>query len=69
MTQLILPGQFNPWPVGTSLYHQNRIYNKGSTYIIEQDGYTLVDFMLDFKPTEHIDACLNLDSHFSWAVR
>jgi outer membrane receptor for ferric coprogen and ferric-rhodotorulic acid len=36
--------------VGSSLYRQNRIYSKGSTYMIEQDAFTLVDFMLGFKP-------------------
>ncbi|MFJ4067729.1 TonB-dependent siderophore receptor [Pseudomonas sp. NPDC089996] len=63
-TAYTLPGQFNQWRVGASLYHQNRIYNKGTTYMIEQDGYTLVDFMLGFKPTEHIDARLNLNNAF-----
>ncbi len=63
-TTYTLPGQFNQWRVGTSLYHQNRIYNKGTTYMIEQDGYTLVDFMVGFKPTEHIDARLNLNNAF-----
>ena len=51
-TTYTLPGQFNQWRVGASLYHQNRIYNKNTTYMIEQDGYTLVDFMLGFKPLE-----------------
>lgn len=64
-TTYTLPGQFNQWRVGTSLYHQNRIYNKNTTYMIEQDGYTLVDFMLGFKPTEHIDARLNLNNAFN----
>ncbi|WP_437879785.1 TonB-dependent siderophore receptor [Pseudomonas sp. LRF_L74] len=67
-----LPGALNRWRVGSSLYRQNRIYNKGSytlngtshAFIIEQDGYTLVDFMLGFKPTEHLDAQLNLNNAF-----
>lgn len=63
-TTYTLPGQFDQWRVGTSLYRQNRIYNKGSTYMIEQDAYTLVDFMLGFKPTDHIDARLNLNNAF-----
>ena len=63
-TSYTLPGQFNQWRVGASLYHQNRIYNKNTTYMIEQDGYTLVDFMLGFKPTEHIDARVNLNNAF-----
>ena len=63
-TSYTLPGQFDQWRVGASLYHQNRIYNKGTTYMIEQDGYTLVDFMLGFRPTEHIDARLNLNNAF-----
>ena len=50
-TSYTLPGQYNQWRVGASLYHQNRIYNKNTTFMIEQDGYTLVDFMLGFKPT------------------
>ncbi len=64
-TSYTLPGQFDQWRVGASLYHQNRIYNKGTTYMIEQDGYSLVDFMLGFKPTEHIDARLNLNNAFN----
>lgn len=64
-----LPGEWNKWRVGSSLYAQNRIYNKGSTaaagaFMIEQDAYTLVDFMIGFKPTEHIDAQLNLHNAF-----
>ncbi|KAF1051394.1 MAG: Fe(3+)-pyochelin receptor [Stenotrophomonas maltophilia] len=63
-TTYTLPGELHRWRIGSSLYHQNRIYNKGTTYLIEQDGYTLVDFMLGFKPTEHIDARLNLNNAF-----
>ncbi|WP_226505668.1 TonB-dependent receptor [Pseudomonas sp. MWU16-30317] len=67
-TTYTLPGQWHQWRVGTSLYHQNRIYNKGTSaagaFMIEQEGYTLVDFMLGFKPTEHIDARLNLNNAF-----
>ena len=33
--------------------------------MIEQDGYTLVDVMLGFKPTEHIDARVNLNNAFN----
>lgn len=29
--------------------------------MIEQDAYTLVDFMLGFQPTDDIDARLNLN--------
>lgn len=63
-TTYTLPGELHQWRVGSSLYRQNRIYNKGTTYMIEQDAYTLVDFMLGFKPTEHIDARLNLNNAF-----
>lgn len=63
-TTYTLPGAFNQWRIGSSLYRQNRIYNRGTTYMIEQDAYTLVDFMLGFKPTEHIDARLNLNNAF-----
>ena len=59
-----LPGARDQWRIGSSLYRQNRIYNKGTTYMIEQDAYTLVDFMLGFKPTAHIDAQLNLNNAF-----
>jgi len=63
-TTYTLPGALDQWRIGSSLYRQNRIYNKGSTYMIEQDAYTLVDFMLGFKPTDHIDARLNLNNAF-----
>lgn len=38
---------------------------KNTPYMIEQDGYTLVDVMLGFKPTEHIDARVNLNNAFN----
>lgn len=63
-TTYTLPGLLDQWRVGTSLYRQNRIYNKGSTYMIEQDAYTLVDFMVGWKPTDHIDTQLNLNNAF-----
>lgn len=63
-TTYTLPGALDKWRVGSSLYGQNRIYNKGSTYMIEQDAFTLVDFMLGFKPTDHIDAHLILNNAF-----
>ncbi|MDF3841797.1 TonB-dependent siderophore receptor [Pseudomonas citronellolis] len=63
-TTYTLPGALDQWRIGSSLYRQNRIYNKGTTYMIEQDAYTLVDFMLGFKPTAHIDAQLNLNNAF-----
>lgn len=63
-TTYTLPGMFEQWRVGSTLYRQNRTYNKGTTYTVEQDGYTLVDFMLGFKPTEQIDARLNLNNAF-----
>ncbi|MFJ4453240.1 TonB-dependent siderophore receptor [Pseudomonas sp. NPDC089392] len=61
-----LPGLWNKWRVGSSLYAQNRIYNTNATktYIIEQEGYALVDFMVGFTPTKHIDAQLNLHNAF-----
>lgn len=64
-TSYTLPGELNQWRIGSSLYRQNRIYNRGATYMVEQDAYTLVDFMLGFKPTEHIDARLNLNNAFN----
>ena len=30
-----LPGAHDQWRIGSSLYRQNRIYNKGTTYMIE----------------------------------
>ncbi|MBF8781579.1 TonB-dependent siderophore receptor [Pseudomonas fulva] len=61
-----LPGRWNKWRVGSSLYAQNRIYNTNATktFIIEQEGYALVDFMIGFKPTKHIDTQLNLHNAF-----
>jgi len=64
-TSYTLPGALHQWRIGSSLYRQNRIYNTTSTQLtIEQDAYTLVDFMVGFKPTEHIDARLNLNNAF-----
>ncbi|QLF94186.1 TonB-dependent siderophore receptor [Pseudomonas sp. ABC1] len=61
-----LSGAWQRWRVGGALYRQNSVYSKGingtTAYHIEQDGYTLVDLSLGFKPTEKIDAQLNLNN-------
>lgn len=61
-----LPGAFNQWYIGGSLYRQNAIYNKGVSngvgYYIEQDAYTLVDLMLRYKMNEDLDARLNFNN-------
>lgn len=66
-----LPGEFERWKVGGGVYRQNAIYNKGdnwyatdSTYRIEQDAYTLVDLMLSYKASEHLDVRLNVNNVF-----
>ncbi|MNN80107.1 Ferripyoverdine receptor precursor [compost metagenome] len=41
------------------------MYNKGNGYKVEQDAYALLDLMVGFKPTEHIDARLNLNNVFN----
>lgn len=66
-----LPGELERWKVGGGVYRQNAIYNKGdnwyatdSTYRIEQDAYTLVDLMLSYKASEHLDVRLNVNNVF-----
>ncbi|MNG87430.1 Ferripyoverdine receptor precursor [compost metagenome] len=66
-----LPGELQRWKVGGGLYRQNQIYNKGnnfyateSRYRIEQEAYTLVDLMLNYQASEHLDVRLNLNNVF-----
>nr|WP_154666118.1 TonB-dependent receptor [Thauera linaloolentis] len=63
-TTYTLPDEFQRWRVGASLYRQSKIYNKGSTYHIEQKSYNLVDIMLSYSPTNHIDTQLNFNNIF-----
>ncbi len=66
-----LPGTLNRWTVGGGIYRQSTIYNKGSNFYdsgtpfrIEQEGYTLVDLMTNYKATENLDVRLNLNNVF-----
>lgn len=63
-TTYTLPGELQRWRLGASLYRQSKIYNKGSTYHIKQKSYDLVDIMLGYSPTNHIDAQLNFNNIF-----
>ncbi|WP_263143682.1 TonB-dependent receptor [Pseudomonas sp. RIT-PI-AD] len=63
-TTYTLPGELSRWRVGGALYRQNSIYNRSATYSIEQEAYSLVDLMLGYKPTDRIDARLNLNNAF-----
>lgn len=59
-----LPGDLDRWRVGASLYRQSKVYNKGSTYYIEQKAYNLVDLMLGYHPSEHLETQLNFNNVF-----
>lgn len=66
-----LPGELQRWKVGGGLYRQNQIYNKGNNFYatesrfrIEQQAYTLVDLMLSYQASEHLDVRLNLNNVF-----
>lgn len=63
-TSYQLPGELERWRVGATVYGQNTVYNKQADYKVEQGAYALLDLMLGFKPTEHIDARLNLNNVF-----
>jgi outer membrane receptor for ferric coprogen and ferric-rhodotorulic acid len=63
-TTYTLPGALERWRVGGGLTSQNTTYNKGDGYRIEQEGYTLVDLMLGYKPTDHLDLRLNVNNVF-----
>ena len=64
-TSYQLPGELERWRIGGTAYGQNSVYNKGNGYKVEQDAYALLDLMVGFKPTEHIDARLNLNNVFN----
>lgn len=65
-----LPGELDRWRVGASLYKQSSFYSEGihwrdnRAYRIDQEGYTLVDLMLAYQPTEQLDVRLNLNNLF-----
>ncbi|WP_263140625.1 TonB-dependent siderophore receptor [Pseudomonas sp. RIT-PI-AD] len=65
-TTYTLPGDLERWRVGGSLNAQNAIYNEGgagsSAWRVEQDAYTLVDMMVGYKVSEHVDTRLNLNN-------
>ncbi|KIY41895.1 ligand-gated channel [Pseudomonas sp. 10-1B] len=63
-TSYQMPGELERWRVGGTVYGQNTVYNKDANYKIEQKAYALLDLMVGFKPTEHIDARLNLNNVF-----
>lgn len=63
-TSYQLPTELERWRVGGTVYGQNTVYNKDANYKIEQKAYALLDLMVGFKPTEHIDARLNLNNVF-----
>jgi len=63
-TSYQLPGTLERWRIGGTVYGQNSVYSKDVGYKVEQDAYALLDLMLGFKPTEHIDARLNLNNVF-----
>ncbi len=67
-TTYTLPGELDRWRVGGSLNAQNAIYNEGgsgaSAWRIEQDAYTLVDLMVGYKVSEHLDTRLNFNNVF-----
>jgi len=70
-TSYQLPGDLNQWTIGGGIYRQNTIYNKGTNFYdsgtpfrIEQEGYTLVDLMANYKASDHVDVRLNLNNVF-----
>ena len=56
------------WRIGSSLRWQDGIYHQGSgtgySYRTEQDAYTIVDAMLGYKHSEHLDVQLNINNLF-----
>ncbi|MBN6792125.1 TonB-dependent receptor [Pseudomonas fulva] len=63
-TTYTLPGLLQRWRVGGTLYSQSHVFNKSTGYTIEQSGYSLVDLMLGYNPTEHIETQINFNNVF-----
>lgn len=63
-TNYQLPSKLGRWRTGATVYGQNTVYNKGAGYKVKQDAYALLDLMVGFSPSEHIDAQLNLNNVF-----
>ncbi|MBL4601446.1 MAG: TonB-dependent siderophore receptor [Emcibacteraceae bacterium] len=63
-----LPGNMNKWRVGGSLSYQSEIYESvavgSNTVRNNQDAYTLVDLMIEYKPTDALSIRLNAENIF-----
>lgn len=67
-TMYHLPGDFQHWRIGGSVYRQGSIYNKGTTsgtpFNITQDAYTIADLVLGWEATQKLDLRLNINNIF-----
>lgn len=70
-----LPGELHRWTLGGGVRWQSQIYNEGidsdTPYRIEQKAYAVVDLLLAYRASEHLDLRLNIDNLFDkryWAA-
>lgn len=55
-----LPGALDQWRVGTSVYHQSKLYLNNIT----QSAYNLVDLNANFRVNQNVSVQLNLNNVF-----
>ncbi|WP_426811138.1 TonB-dependent siderophore receptor [Pseudomonas sp. WOUb67] len=55
-----LPGELDQWRVGTSIYHQSKLYLNNIT----QSAYNLVDLNANFRVNQNVSVQLNLNNVF-----
>ncbi|MFJ7009817.1 TonB-dependent siderophore receptor [Pseudomonas putida] len=55
-----LPGELDQWRVGTSVYHQSKLYLNNIT----QSAYNLVDLNANFRVNQNVSVQLNLNNVF-----
>ncbi|MGC3986762.1 MAG: TonB-dependent siderophore receptor [Pseudorhodoferax sp.] len=60
---LRLPGEWQRWTAGASLYGQSSMYN-GTTARIQQGGYWTTGLMLGYKASAQVDLRLNVENLF-----
>lgn len=67
-TLYTLPSDMGAWRIGGSVYQQSRIYYDGSTngtaWRNQQRRYTLLDLVIGYRPTKHLDLQLNISNVF-----
>ncbi len=67
-TMYRMSGPLQGWRIGGSIYHQDAIYNEGTTsgvpFRISQGSYTITDLVVGWQATPKLDMQLNINNVF-----